>query len=42
MDTLIATVATDLDAVLGDALNDLAFSALVDAVVADRMTPARW
>ena len=42
MDTLIDTVAQHLAAIVGDALNDLEFSALVNTVVADRMTPARW
>ena len=42
MDTLIDTVAQHLAAIVGDALSDLDFSTLVNAVVADRMTPAQW
>lgn len=34
-DTLIETVAAELDAVMGDQLNDLEFSALVDQLVAE-------
>lgn len=37
MDTLIDAVAQHLAAIVGDALNDLDFSAQVD----DRMMPAR-
>lgn len=42
METLIDTVAQHLAAIVGDALNDLDFSTLVNTVVADRMTPAQW
>lgn len=35
LNTLIETVAAELDAFIGDTLNDLEFSALVDQLVAD-------
>lgn len=42
LDTLIDTVAAELDAAVGDQLNDLEFSALVDQLVAEEQAaPAR-
>ena len=39
MDTLIDTVAAELDAIFSGLLTDLEFSALVDDVVAERQMP---
>lgn len=41
LDTHIDAVAAELAAVVGDELNDLEFSALVDEVVADRQAQLR-
>jgi hypothetical protein len=41
MSDFLHAVADELDAVLGDAVSDFEFSALVESVAAARMTPNR-